>query len=89
MRKSFLSILPILLLSISLNGQVLSKEIPEKVGLSSERLNRIDSLLQSLVDHQIMAGVVTMVARDGKIVHSTHIGMMEIETNKKIQQNTI
>jgi CubicO group peptidase (beta-lactamase class C family) len=88
-RKSILGILPILLLSISSNGQVLPKESPEKVGLSSERLNRIDSLLQNFVDHQKLVGVVTMVARHGKIVHSTHIGMMDIETNNTIQLNTI
>jgi CubicO group peptidase (beta-lactamase class C family) len=89
MRKLFLGILPILLLSISLNGQLLSKESPEKEGLSSGRLNRIDSLLQNLVDHQKLVGVVTMIARHGKIVHSAHIGMLDIETNKKIQLNTI
>jgi CubicO group peptidase (beta-lactamase class C family) len=89
MRKSFLVILSFLLLSISSEGQVLSKESPEKAGLSSERLNRIDSLLQSYVDNQKMAGVVTMIARHGKIVHSTHIGMLDTETNKKMELNTI
>lgn len=89
MRKLFLGILPILLLSISLNGQILSKESPQKIGLSSDRLNRIDSVLQNLVDHQKLVGVVTMIARHGKMVHSTHIGMLDIETNKKIQLNTI
>ena len=85
MRKSFLGILLILLLSISSAGQVL----PEKVGLSSERLNRIDSLMQNLVDHQKLVGVVTMIARHGKIVHATHNGMLDIETNKKIELNSI
>ncbi|HJO10412.1 MAG: serine hydrolase domain-containing protein [Gammaproteobacteria bacterium] len=47
---------------------------PESVGMSSERLQRLDASMQELIDQDRTAGVVTLVARDGKIVHLSALG---------------
>ena len=36
---------------------------PEKVGLSSDRLNRIKPVMQSYVDNNKLPGLITIVAR--------------------------
>src|SRR5690242_11019869 len=41
---------------------------PESVGLSSAALARMDEGMQGLVDKQHLAGIVTLVARHGKVV---------------------
>jgi hypothetical protein len=41
---------------------------PESVGFSTERLQNLHTLMQEAVDHQEVAGVVTLLARHGKIV---------------------
>lgn len=48
--------------------------IAEKVGLSTERLKRITNVSQRYVDEGKIAGVVTMVARKGKLVHFEAVG---------------
>jgi CubicO group peptidase (beta-lactamase class C family) len=47
---------------------------PESVGLSSDRLKRIDAHLQDHLTKKWIPGAVAMVARKGKIVYSTNIG---------------
>ena len=42
---------------------------PEEVGLSSERLQRIGPAMQRHIDAGEIAGVVTLVARRGRIGH--------------------
>ncbi|MEX0618825.1 MAG: serine hydrolase domain-containing protein [Pseudohongiellaceae bacterium] len=47
---------------------------PESVGMSSERLQQMDAALQELIDKDRTAGIVTLVARDGKVVHQSALG---------------
>ena len=51
---------------------------PEDVGLSSERLARIGPAMQKHVDAGEIAGVVTLVARRGRIVHFEAHGYSDI-----------
>lgn len=62
---------------------------PEKVGLSTERLERIDKVMQQYVDEGRIAGAVTLVARRGKVAHLGTYGMADIEAGKPMQANTI
>ena len=63
--------------------------VPEEVGVSAERLERIRSVMQGYVDDGHIAGLLTVVARRGKIVHFETIGMRDIENNKPIEADTI
>lgn len=62
---------------------------PEDVGLSSERLQRIEQMIQRRVDAGEMAGAVDIVARKGKIVHFAAVGQRDIETKQPMTKDTI
>jgi CubicO group peptidase (beta-lactamase class C family) len=61
--------------------------IPETVGLSSERLARIDAHLKTAVEQQRVKGIVAMVARNGKIAYHKAFG--DMDDGKPMQKDTI
>lgn len=63
--------------------------VPEDVGVSTERLERIRPVMQNYIDNGRIPGFLTVVARRGKIVHFETIGMRDIENNKPIEADTI
>ena len=62
---------------------------PESVGLSSERLGRINELVQSHIDAGDISGAVTLVARHGKIAYLQAQGVMDLESAKPMETDTI
>ena len=62
---------------------------PEKVGLSSGRLNRISNVMQSYIDERKLAGLITVIARRGEVAHAECFGMMDVEAGKLMQYDTI
>jgi CubicO group peptidase (beta-lactamase class C family) len=62
---------------------------PEHVGLSSERLARVNAWAQRLVDDGKLAGLITMVARRGRLVHFNTCGMADIKREKRMAPDTI
>ena len=60
---------------------------PEQVGISAERLNLIKPAMQSYVDEKKLPGMVTMVARHGKVVSFEKFGLMDI--NQPMQSDAI
>lgn len=60
---------------------------PEKVGLSSDRLNQIKPLMQRYIDENKLPGMITMVARHGKLVSFEQFGLMD--TGKPMQNDAI
>ena len=62
---------------------------PESVAMSSERLARIDAMLQSNVDRGNLPGVVALIARNGKIVFHNAYGMADNTLGKPMETNTI
>jgi CubicO group peptidase (beta-lactamase class C family) len=62
---------------------------PEDVGLSSERLRRINELVQRHIDAGTFSGAVTLVARHGRVAHLEAQGLMDIESRKAMQKDAI
>ena len=62
---------------------------PESVGLSSDRLERLESGMQAFVDDGKLAGVVTLAARHGKIAHFSAAGSKDVETGDPIETDSI
>ena len=70
-------------------AQGLPMAVPEEVGVSAERLERIRPVMQGYVDDGHLPGFLTVVARHGKIVHFETIGMQDVENNKPVEPDTI
>jgi CubicO group peptidase (beta-lactamase class C family) len=62
---------------------------PETQGFSSERLNRINAVVQRYIAEKKIAGVVSLIARHGDIVHFEKAGMADIELEKPMQLDSI
>ena len=62
---------------------------PEEVGMSSERLARIRTGMQRYVDKGLVPGVVTMVARRGKVVYLDSVGYRDAESKAPMTNDTI
>jgi len=61
----------------------------ESMGMSEERLSDIRTEIQSFVDKGKVAGLITAVARDGKVVHFETIGSMDVERDKAMRADAI
>ena len=66
-----------------------STAVPEDVGLSSERLERIASAIQKSIDDGRIAGGVSLVARHGKIAYLKAVGMADRDAKKPMQTDSI
>ena len=62
---------------------------PKEVGMSAERLARIDSHFKDYVDDGRLPGYHVAVARYGQIVHSSTYGMRDSEAKLPIEQDTM
>ena len=62
---------------------------PEEVGMSSERLARLRPAMQRFIDQKQVPNIVTLVAREGKIVHFEAQGHADCETRRPATKDTI
>src|SRR5215813_9220761 len=88
-RSSLLCPLVVLLVTLPLVSATLPNSKPEEVGLSSERLQRINQLIQRRIDAGEISGAITAVARNGRIAHFEAKGLMDIETRKPMAKDAI
>jgi CubicO group peptidase (beta-lactamase class C family) len=64
-------------------------ESPEVVGISSERLARLDSFIQKNIDKQKLPNTATFIAINGKIVHHKAFGWKDKEKGIKLSKDDI
>jgi CubicO group peptidase (beta-lactamase class C family) len=62
---------------------------PESVGLSSERLKRIDAVLKADVEQGKIPGAVLLIARKGKIAYFKSFGMRNKEKGLAMEKDSI
>jgi len=62
---------------------------PESAGMSSEGLARIGPAMQAYVDDGRLAGVMTMVARRGQVVHWEAAGMRDVAAGDPLETDDI
>lgn len=62
---------------------------PESAGMSSARLARLDQLIQGYVGEEKLAGAVTLVARNGRIVHLHASGHEDIESDRQMRADSL
>ena len=65
------------------------RAVPEEVGMSAARLERIAPAMQRWVDDGKIPGALTMIAREGRLVHFEKFGMQDVASVKPIEFDTI
>lgn len=76
------------LVALPMAGQVPAGK-PEDAGMSSERLKRIHQAMALHIDAGEISGAVTLVARNGKVVHFEPHGLMDLEAKKPMTTDAI
>ena len=61
----------------------------ESLGVSSERLSRINNLMKRYVESGKLAGTVTCVARRGQVAHLDSVGYQNLETKTPMSPDSI
>ena len=87
--RSLLVLLFTLLFTGSSIAAELSRARPERVGMSSARLERLDAVLNSYVEEGLVAGQVALVLRNGRIAFSAANGMRNIAAGDEMAEDTI
>jgi CubicO group peptidase (beta-lactamase class C family) len=62
---------------------------PESVGFSSERLEQLHELMQRTVDQKQMSGIVTILARHGKVVDYRSYGQRDMASGAPMTKDAI
>ena len=62
---------------------------PESVGFSSDRLERLHALMQQTVDQKQIAGIVTILARHGKVVDYRTYGSRDLASGAPMTKDAI
>jgi CubicO group peptidase (beta-lactamase class C family) len=81
--------LPFILLSSTGFANSFPTASPESVGLSSERLERLTNAMQRYIDKDQLAGTVSLIARNGKVVHVESQGWKNKETGEAMTDDSI
>lgn len=91
LRKFSVSLLLLLTVfsSFHLKAQQLSFAAPESVGMSSERLKRIEKVLSGYIEKEQIAGAIAIVVRDGKIVYHEGFGYDNLTTKSPLKKDAI
>ncbi|MEK6689120.1 MAG: serine hydrolase domain-containing protein [Gemmatimonadota bacterium] len=88
--------IPLLVLALAIPTVAVGQEAtqpltatPEMLGFSSDRLARIDSLLNELVTQQKIPGAVVLILREGSVVKHTAYGFRDVGTRVPLQKDDI
>jgi len=81
--------LPFILFSITSFANGFPTASPESVGLSSGRLERLTNAMQRYIDKDQLAGTVSLIARNGKVVHVESQGWKNKETGEVMTDDSI
>ena len=70
-------------------GFVIEIVSPESVGIPAERLLAIDAAMQSYVAQDKLAGITTLIACKGKVIHFGCYGKLDISTGAPVQPGSL
>ncbi|PTM08325.1 MAG: beta-N-acetylglucosaminidase, partial [Bacteroidetes bacterium] len=67
----------------------LGYSVPERVGMNSERLAKIDDVAQYAVDSLMTPGIQLLVARKGKVIYNKNFGDHTYDGKQKVKSTDI
>jgi beta-N-acetylhexosaminidase len=67
----------------------LSYTIPERVGMSSKKLKKIDSVAQHAINNKMTPGIQLLIARKGKVIYNKNFGKHTYEGKELVTSNDI
>lgn len=67
----------------------LGKSTPEAAGLSSQRLQHLDRVMQEYVDKNYVPGAIALIARHGQIVYQKSFGYNDLQARTPLQPDAI
>ena len=85
----FVSLFAALAVSVASAQEIPWASSAEDVGMSSERLERINQAMQRHIDAGNIQGAVTVVARRGKLVHFQSHGLMDVPNNRPMTDDNV
>lgn len=62
---------------------------PSRLGFDAQRLERLPAAMQGMVDAGELSGIVTLVARDRRVVHFEAYGKRDLESGEPMTLDTI
>ncbi len=62
---------------------------PESVGFSSQRLSRVNKMMQGYIDDGKLASGLTMLARRGETFHFEPYGVLDLESGTPVERDTL
>ena len=71
------------------NSPALSETTPENVGMSSERITRMDNIFQNSINNKEVPGIAAIVIRNGKIIYHKSFGMADNQGNRALKKDDI
>src|SRR5881392_1663358 len=79
-----------ILTAVLFSAVVSAQEVkPETVGFSTERLARLHTLLQQKIEDKQLGGIVTVLARHGKVVDFRAYGKKDIAAGAAMDKEAI
>lgn len=93
MKKTFLAFLLIVVIFTGLDAQTIKNISPAAsggvIGISAQRLSRIDGMIEEFVKNERTPGAVAMIVRDGKIVYHKAFGYSDVEKKTTLKKDDI
>ena len=77
------------LLTLSAAAREMPKARPDRAGMSEERLDRLAELARGYTESGKLAGVLTVVARDGQVVHVSAVGQRGVEDDRPLPEDAL
>ncbi|MGA9327144.1 MAG: glycoside hydrolase family 3 N-terminal domain-containing protein [Salegentibacter sp.] len=69
--------------------QRLAYGLPESVGLNSEKLKKIDTIIQSAIEGHMTPGVQLLIARRGKVIYQKNMGYYTYDERKPVTDTSL
>ena len=88
-RKTFIFVAALLIAISSGQSKDLKNSNPSRAGFDSDRLKRIDKMIQGCIDREEVPGAVGILIKDGKIGYHKAFGWADIESKKPLKKDTL